>query len=171
MNMQRGSPPATCPAVWQGAMRAAARAAGGRRRAAAEAGDPDEAPGRAPLRVLVVEDEMLTALYLEDLLQRLGHVVTGSATDAPGAVRAAGQQRPDLVLMDIRLAHGTDGIAAAQEIRTRFGIRAVFLTAHSDPSTRQNALLTDPLGFVTKPFSEAQIEAALERAAGQLPQP
>ena len=81
----------------------------------------------APVRVLLVEDEILTALDIEYLVQQLGYEVCGIAVSAPEAVQAADDLRPDLVLMDIRLARGTDGIQAAGEIRTRLGIASLYL--------------------------------------------
>jgi two-component system, response regulator PdtaR len=89
-----------------------------------------DADGRiaAPVRVLLVEDEILTALDIEYLVQQLGYEVCGIAASAPEAVQAADELRPDLVLMDIRLARGTDGIQAAGEIRTRFDIASLYLS-------------------------------------------
>jgi DNA-binding NarL/FixJ family response regulator len=123
-----------------------------------------------PARVLIAEDEILTALHLESLLTRLGYVVVGIAADASRAIRAAEQQRPDLVLMDIRLG-ASDGITAAEEIASRLGIRAVYLTAHNDPATRQRAQVTRPLGWVVKPASDGEIKAALDQAFARLRTP
>jgi DNA-binding NarL/FixJ family response regulator len=72
--------------------------------------------------------------------------------------------RPDLVLMDIRLARGTDGIQAAGEIRTRFDIASLYLSAHTDAATLNRAQATQPLGFIAKPYTHAQLEAALRAA-------
>ena len=134
--------------------------------------DDDEGGGVAaePARVLIAEDEILTALHLESLLTRLGYVVVGIAADASRAIRAAEQQRPDLVLMDIRLG-ASDGITAAEEIASRLGIRAVYLTAHNDPATRQRAQVTRPLGWVVKPASDGEIKAALDQAFARLRTP
>ena len=75
-----------------------------------------------PLRVLIVDDELWAALDMEWVVQTLGHEVVGPATTAEKAVEFAGRSRPDLVLMDIRLADDSDGVAAAIEIRQRFGV-------------------------------------------------
>ena len=124
----------------------------------------------APVRVLLVEDEILTALDIEYLVQQLGYdqqlgyEVCGIAASAPEAVQAADDLRPDLVLMDIRLARGTDGIQAAGEIRTRFDIASLYLSAHTDAATLNRAQATQPLGFIAKPYTQAQLEAALRAA-------
>ena len=121
-----------------------------------------------PVRVLLVEDEILTALDIEYIVQQLGYEVCGMAASAPEAVQAADDLRPDLVLMDIRLAHGTDGIQAAGEIRTRFGIASLYLSAHTDAATLNRAQATQPLGFIAKPYTQAQLEAALRAAVTML---
>jgi DNA-binding NarL/FixJ family response regulator len=122
----------------------------------------------APVRVLLVEDEILTALDIEHLVQQLGYEVCGIAASAPEAVRAADDLRPDLVLMDIRLARGTDGIQAAGEIRARLGIGSLYLSAHTDAATLHRAQATRPLGFVAKPYTRVQLEAALRAAVAML---
>jgi CheY-like chemotaxis protein len=122
----------------------------------------------APLRVLLVEDEILTAMDIEYLVQQLGYEVCGIAASAPEAIQAAYDLRPDLVLMDIRLAHGTDGIQAAGEIRKRFGIGSLYLSAHTDAATLHRAQATQPLGFIAKPYTEAQLETALRTATAML---
>src|SRR6185503_8429515 len=91
------------------------------------------------LRVLVVEDEFFISLDTKALLQSMGHTVVAIAVSADQAVRLAGQEKPDVVLMDIRLAGTRDGIDAAEEIRSRFGISSIFVTANSDPQTRRRA--------------------------------
>jgi two-component system, response regulator PdtaR len=122
----------------------------------------------APVRVLLVEDEILTALDIEYLVQQLGYEVCGIAVSAPEAVQAADDLRPDLVLMDIRLARGTDGIQAAGEIRSRLGIASLYLSAHTDAATLNRAQATQPLGFIAKPYTHAQLEAALRGAVAVL---
>jgi DNA-binding NarL/FixJ family response regulator len=70
--------------------------------------------------------------------------------------------------MDIRLDQGTDGVEAAREIRDRFAIPSVFLTSHSDAATFQRAHAIEPLGFVLKPYSKPQLDAALRMALDRL---
>src|ERR671938_423998 len=82
-----------------------------------------------PLRILIVEDEILTADYTKYLLIELGYEVCGHATNAVAAVRMADNYRPDLILMDITLGRGEDGISAARRIGEQLGIRSLFVTA------------------------------------------
>jgi len=113
------------------------------------------------LRILVVEDEFFIALHTESLLQALGHVVVGSAVSAAQAVRLAERERPDVVLMDVRLLGPRDGIDAAGEILKRFGIESIFVTANTDAQTRQRALAVKPIAFLEKPLTEERLKAGL----------
>ena len=114
-------------------------------------------------RVLVVEDEFVVAAHIEGSLSTLGYEVVGTAATREDAVRLAGEFRPDIVLMDIQLATGQmEGIQAAREIRERYGLPVVYLTAHSDPDTLQEAKLTEPYGYVLKPFSERELYSVIE---------
>ena len=115
------------------------------------------------LRVLVVEDEFFISLDTKALLQSMGHTVVAIAVSADQAVRLAGQEKPDVVLMDIRLAGTRDGIDAAEEIRSRFGISSIFVTANSDPQTRRRAQAVQPLDFLEKPLTEQRLRLCLSR--------
>ena len=115
-------------------------------------------------RILVVEDDSIVLMELQDRLFSLGHDVAGVASYGEEAVEKAGEVRPDLVLMDIRLRGKMDGIKAAEEIRTRFDIPVVYLTAYADQSTLQRAKTTGPYGYVIKPFQEADLRTATEMA-------
>ena len=116
-----------------------------------------------PLRVLVVEDEFFISLDTKALLQSMGHTVVAIAVSADQAVRLAGQEKPDVVLMDIRLAGTRDGIDAAEEIRSRFGVSSIFVTANSDPQTRRRAQAVQPLDFLEKPLTEQHLRIGLSR--------
>ena len=101
----------------------------------------------AGLHILVVEDELWAALDMEWVVRKLGHEVIGPAATAEEAIRLAEAEMPDLVLMDIRLANGSDGVTAAIEIRRRFGITSLFVSAHGELATRQRAEAAEPAGF------------------------
>jgi CheY-like chemotaxis protein len=120
------------------------------------------------VRIFVVEDDALSAIMLNDLLEMWGFQVSGIAGNAPAAIREIERQRPDIVLMDIRLAGNTDGVAAAQEIRRRFGIRSVFVTAYTDRATLDRVREAEPLGFLTKPYSPGQLQETLTQALDRL---
>jgi two-component system, response regulator PdtaR len=113
------------------------------------------------LRVLIVEDEFFISLDTQNLLQALGHDVVGIAVTAEEAVQIAGRERPDVVLMDIRLIGPRDGVAAAAEIRSSFGIASIFVTANTDAETKARALQTAPLGFLAKPLTEYRLRIGL----------
>lgn len=118
----------------------------------------------APARVLIVEDELIIAADIASRLSRLGYVVAGQADRADSAVRLAGEIQPDLVLMDIRLRGSVDGVSAAEEIRSRFRLPVVYLTAHADEATLQRAKVTEPFGYVLKPFEERELRTVIEMA-------
>jgi CheY-like chemotaxis protein len=126
------------------------------------------ASARSSLQILLVEDEAITALALKRLVARLGHEVCGVTAMAEDAIRLAGEILPDIILMDIRLAGEMDGITAAHEIRQRFGISSIFMTANSDPATRALAENAQPLGFMAKPYSPMMVKTTLRVAAEQL---
>ena len=115
-------------------------------------------------RLLVVEDEAIVARDLSLLLAELGYEVVARAASADEAVEAAGRLLPDLVLMDIHLAGGSDGVEAAHRIRRLHGLPVVFVTAYSGDDTLSRAKLAEPFGYVTKPFNERDIQTAIEIA-------
>lgn len=118
-------------------------------------------------RVLIVEDEWVLAALAEAALEDAHCTVVGIATSADEAVTLAEAERPDLVLMDVRLCGLRDGIDAAREIRERFGIRSLFVTANSDPETRQQGRKADPAGWIQKPVSSGDLAAAVLDCLGQ----
>lgn len=130
-------------------------------------------PGHEPIamrhdpssvKVLVVEDEWFISMEIEAILSGAGYQVAAVATSTAEAVSLAERHAPDLILMDIRLRGEGDGIDAAIEIRRRLGHRCVFVTAHTDQSTRQRAAIAEPLGWVVKPFTDRQLLEAVRLA-------
>jgi CheY-like chemotaxis protein len=130
--------------------------------------DGGGASARSNLQILLVKDEAIKALALKRLVARLGHEVCAVTAMAEDAIRLAGEILPDIILMDIRLAGEMDGITAAREIRERFGIGSIFMTANSDPATRALAENARPLGFMAKPSSPMMVKTTLRIAAEQL---
>jgi len=126
-----------------------------------------DARARVRAGILVVEDERIVARDLEARLTGLGYGVLGRAAYADEAISKAEALRPNLILMDIRLAGNSSGIEAADVIRKRMEVPVVFLTAFSDTETLERAKNTAPFGYLVKPFKEAElrcmIEIALER--------
>jgi CheY-like chemotaxis protein len=112
-------------------------------------------------KILIVEDERITAEDLRDILTSLGYTVTASVSSGADAVAEAEKDPPDLALMDIRIKGDIDGTETARILRERFNIPVVYLTAHADTSTLSRAKLAEPLGYVTKPFQEAELHASI----------
>lgn len=111
----------------------------------------------ASAKILVVEDEGIVVLHVKKTLERLGYEVTGIATTGEDAIVRAMEDRPDLVLMDIMLRGAVDGIDAAEKIRALFGIPIIYLTAHADEMTLERAKVTEPFGYIVKPFKERDL--------------
>jgi PAS domain S-box-containing protein len=117
-----------------------------------------------PARILIVEDESIVALDIKDRLAAMGYEVCGVADRGEEALSRAGADRPDLVLMDIRLKGEMDGIAAAAEVRKLWNIPVVYLTAFSEEHTLRRAKITEPFGYIIKPFEDREIRSAIEMA-------
>jgi PAS domain S-box-containing protein/putative nucleotidyltransferase with HDIG domain len=115
-------------------------------------------------RILVVEDESIVSLDISHRLRSLGYEVVGQARTGGDAVAMAGTHEPDLVLMDIQLEGNMDGIQAAEAIRRRFDIPIVFLTAYADSETVQRVKVTEPFGYIIKPFKDREVHTAIEMA-------
>lgn len=116
------------------------------------------------IRVLVVEDEMVVSEDLQQRLALLGFEVAGAADTGADAVAFAEATRPDVALMDIMLHGKPEGIEAAAVLRDDLNIPVIYLTAHSDAATLKEAKLTDPAGYIIKPFDDSQLRVALELA-------
>ena len=115
-------------------------------------------------RILVVEDEPVVALDLRTRLTRMGYIVAETVARGEDAVALAGTLSPNLILMDIRLRGGMDGISAAEEIRKRYGLPVIYLTAHADQATVDRARITEPFGYILKPFDERELRTVIEMA-------
>jgi PAS domain S-box-containing protein len=117
-----------------------------------------------PARILIVEDERITAEDLRDTLTDLGYSVTAAVSSAADAIIQAEQNPPDIALMDICIQGEMDGTAAALVLRERFNIPVIYLTAHADGPTVFRAKDAGPLGYIAKPFQEAALHASIEIA-------
>jgi PAS domain S-box-containing protein len=115
-------------------------------------------------RILIVEDEVITAEDLRDILTELGYVVTGVVSNGADAIAQARQDPPDLALMDIRIKGKMDGTETATALREKFDVPVIYLTAHADRETVEKAKVSEPLGYITKPFKQAELHASIEIA-------
>ena len=124
-----------------------------------------DAPAPAGLRVLIVEDESLTSLFLQGVLQDLGHTVSGVAPSLRTALAVAAGTPTDLAIVDVGLAgDGGDGIDAAIALRKRHGIPAVLMTGASFAALGDRVNDAQPLGFLSKPYTEADVARTLSAA-------
>lgn len=113
-------------------------------------------------RFLIVEDEIMTAMCLEMELKRVGYTVCQRVISGEEAVVSAVQHRPDVVLMDIRLAGQIDGIEAAQQIQASAEIPVIFMTAYPDDNTIKRVKQLNPLGFFIKPVKIHNIQSVVD---------
>lgn len=114
--------------------------------------------------ILIVEDEVIVAMEIESRLRKLGYRIAGSVRTGEDAIETARRERPDVLLMDIMLAGAMDGIEAAERITGDLGIPVVYLTAYADDEILRRAKLTEPFGYLVKPFEERELHTALEIA-------
>lgn len=117
-----------------------------------------------PASVLVVEDEGLIAQDIQAVLEQLGYRVSGLASSGVEALELASLSTADLVLMDIKIHGDIDGIETAEKIRQLFRVPVVYLTAHADTPTVDRAKVTEPFGYIVKPFTRSDIKVAIEMA-------
>jgi len=115
-------------------------------------------------KILVAEDESITAKDIAETLKSQGYDVPAIASSGEEAIQKAEAIRPDLVLMDIVLKGNVDGIAAARQIRDRFDIPVVYLTAYADSEIVKRAKITEPFGYIIKPFETRELRSNIEMA-------
>lgn len=115
-------------------------------------------------KVLVVEDEGIVARDIQQRLEAMGYKVVGPVSTGKEALRHAAESSPDLVLMDIVLKGEMTGIEAARKMMESYDVPVVYLTAHTDEGTVQQAKTTSPYGYVVKPFDDRQLQTVMEMA-------
>jgi two-component system, response regulator PdtaR len=120
--------------------------------------------GGKPARLLIAEDEHLVAIEIENTLADAGFQVVGVAGTAEEAIKLALSEKPDLAVMDIRLAGARDGVDAALELFNLTGMRCIFATAHHDAGTRLRAQPARPLAWLSKPYEPAALVEAVRGA-------
>jgi len=113
-------------------------------------------------RIMIVEDEGVVAMSIRESLQGLGYDVPVVAMNGEDAVARLLETEPDLILMDIQLKGGASGIETAERIRQRLDVPVVYLTAFSDEETLEQAQLTEPYGYVLKPYDEKSLHAVIQ---------
>ena len=115
-------------------------------------------------RILIVEDQNITALDIRRTLQEFGYDPVGPVVSGKDAVMSALTNRPDVILMDIILKGPMDGIDTAQVIQSQYRCPVIYVTAHSDQSMLDRAKVTEPSGYILKPINEQELYVAIEMA-------
>lgn len=113
-------------------------------------------------RILIVEDDMIIAANISLQLSKLGYEVTGIESRGEEAVNHALENRPDIILMDIQLKGGINGVEAAKKIQEKASIPLIYLTANSDEASFQMAKETKPYAFISKPFNKLNLQRTIE---------
>jgi PAS domain S-box-containing protein len=115
-------------------------------------------------KILIVDDEWLTRLEIEEMLNDLGYEVAGQAETGAEAIVMARELNPDLILMDVEMPGEMNGIDAAREIKAELQIPIVFISGYGDPEYIEAAKEIAPFGYVMKPFDEKEVHAFVEIA-------
>jgi two-component system cell cycle sensor histidine kinase/response regulator CckA len=115
-------------------------------------------------RILVVEDEQIVSKDIQLRLKRFGYEIVGAVASGEDAIALAKDTRPDLVMMDVMLKGDMMGTEAAAVIHREYDIPVIYLTAYADQNTLNQAKVTEPYGYVLKPFDERELQTAIEMA-------
>ncbi len=118
----------------------------------------------AEIQIMIVEDEKIVSKDIQNMLKRIGYAVPAAVSSGEEAVQKAAEIQPDLVLMDIMLKGKMDGVEAAEQIHAQFQIPVIYLTAYADERTLQRAKITEPYGYILKPFQEKELHTTIEMA-------
>lgn len=117
-----------------------------------------------PVSIFIVEDELIEAEDIRHTLLEQGYAIAGIARSGETALTALKGILPDLILMDIHLSGTMDGIDTAEQIRALWRIPVIFLTAHADDTTLARAKVTEPYGYILKPFDDREVHSVIEMA-------
>ncbi len=116
------------------------------------------------LNIFIVEDESIVAKDIQNSLTKLGYNVIGFANNGNDAIERITELVPDLVLMDIMIKGNLTGIDVSEKIKERMNIPVIFLTAYADEATLSRAKITEPYGYILKPFKEIDLHSTIEMA-------
>lgn len=118
---------------------------------------------RDKTRIMIVEDEEIVAFDLRKTLEKLGYSVTSQASNGIDAIEKAEIDKPNIIIMDVRLKNELDGIDAAQIISLKNRIPIVYLTSYNDAEIRKRAKSTPAFAFLLKPFDEDSLKATIDK--------
>lgn len=114
--------------------------------------------------IYIVEDESIVAKDIQNSLQKLGYNILGISNNGPDAIKNIVDLEPDIVLMDIMIKGNMTGIEVADVIKKEYNIPVIFLTAYGDEATLSKAKVTEPYGYILKPFKEIDLRSSIEIA-------
>ncbi len=116
------------------------------------------------LSIFIVEDESIVSKDIQNSLIKLGYNVVGTASNGKDAIDKITETAPDLILMDIMIKGNMTGIEVSERIKEKMNIPVIFLTAYADESTLSRAKITEPYGYILKPFKEIDLHSTIEMA-------
>lgn len=116
------------------------------------------------LNIFIVEDESIVAKDIQNSLTKLGYNVIGTANNGKDAIEKITELMPDLVLMDIMIKGPLTGIEVSEKIKEKMNVPVIFLTAYADEGTLSRAKITEPYGYILKPFKEIDLHSTIEMA-------
>lgn len=116
------------------------------------------------LNIFIVEDESIVAKDIQNSLTKLGYNVVGFANNGKDAIEKITETMPDLILMDIMIKGSLTGIEVSEKIREKMNVPVIFLTAYADEGTLSRAKITEPYGYILKPFKEIDLHSTIEMA-------
>ncbi|MES2679326.1 MAG: response regulator [Bacteroidota bacterium] len=116
------------------------------------------------LNIFIVEDESIVAKDIQNSLTKLGYTVVGIANNGNDAIERIMELSPDLVLMDIMIKGDLTGIDVSEKIKEKINVPVIFLTAYADEGTLAKAKITEPYGYILKPFKEIDLHSTIEMA-------
>jgi len=119
-------------------------------------------------KILIVEDEALIALALRKEFEKFGYDACDLVFSGEDAIAKAEHDKPDVVLMDIKIQGEIDGIKAAQQIHSRFGIPIAFISGYVGQETREKAQTVDPIAYFVKPFRFRKVLETIDSALRKL---
>jgi DNA-binding response OmpR family regulator len=118
--------------------------------------------------ILIVEDDGLIALYLTELMEKTGYLIVGTVSTGEMVLRLLEDYlKPDLILMDIGLAGSLDGIETAWQVRQRFSVPVIFVSAYTSENTLERIREIAPEGYIGKPFLDNEILALIRKVLDQ----
>jgi len=115
-------------------------------------------------KVLIVEDDLIIAMVIENMVRDLGHKVVGKTNTGEEAVELALDLKPDIILMDIRLKGEMDGVEAVARIRETLTVPVIYITGNTDRVNRTRAEQTGFISLITKPFTKIDLDKSFQKA-------